>query len=343
MSTGSWSLGGGIFRVFGAIPAALLVVFVGVLLNALFITLAPSIRIKPEHLVALPVAKGLNDLAGYVTFPDFSQLSNPKVYTVALTLAIVASLETLLCVEAVDKLDPLRRKSNTTREMFAQGTGNIISGLIGGLPITSVIVRSAANVNAGGRTRVSGFTHGLFLLLSAVFLAGLLNYIPLACLAAVLLFTGSNLASPSIFRGMFRAGWDQFVPFLVTVVCILATDLLKGIGVGLLVSLIWFGGPIFRSLRSGSLLKPFQIEGAGSPELRIVLGPDVTFLAKNALMKTLASLPENVSVEIDGSQSNFVDYDIVDQLRSFAASAASRNQHVHLLGIREIARAAGAH
>lgn len=192
----------------------------------------------------IPVVNGFGEFLGLFTTPDFSQLANKNVYIVAITIAVVASLETLLSIEAVDKIDPIKRITPTNKELIAQGIGNITSGMVGGLPMTSVIVRSSANVGAGGRTKMSAIFHGIWLLLSLLFIPGLINMIPLSCLAAILLVTGYKLTRISLFKHMYHKGWDQFVPFVITVLAVLFTDLLKGVAVGMLVSVFIYYVPI---------------------------------------------------------------------------------------------------
>jgi MFS superfamily sulfate permease-like transporter len=221
------------------IPGPLVAVVWGVGYNVVTRQFAPAWAVTAEHLVNLPVSEKAADFFNNFMFPDFSYLTNPQVYVVAATIAIIASLETLLSLEATDKLDPLKRIAPTNRELKAQGAGNIISGLLGGLPMTAVIVRSAANINAGGQTRVACFTHGAFLLLSVMFLAYYLNYIPLACLAAILLHTGYKLANPVLFKKFYQKGMSQFMPFAITIAAILITDLLKGMAIGMVVGLFF--------------------------------------------------------------------------------------------------------
>ena len=224
------------------IPGPLVAVIWGVGYNLVTRQFAPDWAVSDQHLVSLPVSEKATDFFNNFVLPDagyLSHLGNPHVYTVAVTIAIIASLETLLSLEATDKLDPLKRLAPTNRELKAQGVGNIISGLLGGLPITAVIVRSAASINAGGQTRVACFTHGVFLLLSVMFFAHYLNYIPLACLAAILLHTGYKLANPVLFRKFYQKGMSQFLPFVITVIAILVTDLLKGMAIGMVIGLFF--------------------------------------------------------------------------------------------------------
>ncbi len=221
------------------LPGALVVVVVGIIVNEFFRAYYPSFYISGNHLVKLPMSNSVNEFFTQFTFPDFTSISNPKVWLTAMTIAVVASIETLLCIEAGDKLDPQKRFSNTNTELKAQGIGNILSGLVGGLPMTSVIVRTTANINAGAKTKLSTILHGSFLLLAIVLIPGLLSKIPMACLAAILIMIGFKLASPKVFIHMWKIGKFQFIPFVVTVIGVVGLDLLKGVGIGLMVSIFF--------------------------------------------------------------------------------------------------------
>ncbi|MEJ7913659.1 MAG: SulP family inorganic anion transporter, partial [Chitinophagaceae bacterium] len=222
-----------------AIPGALIVVVVGIVINEAFKASGSSLFITQAHLVTLPTASSLNEFFGQFTTPAFGAIANPKVWITGATIAIVASIETLLCLEAGDKMDALKRYSNANRELKAQGFGNILSGLIGGLPMTSVIVRTSANVNAGARTKLSAVAHGVFLMVTVLVIPGLLNKIPMACLAAILIMIGLRLASVKVFKHMWHNGKHQFAPFIVTVLAVVFTDLLKGVAIGLAVSIFF--------------------------------------------------------------------------------------------------------
>jgi MFS superfamily sulfate permease-like transporter len=320
------------------VPAPLVVVLLGVLLGRLLPALSPSLALRGDQLVTLPVMSSASALARYITLPDFSAFSNPKVYLVALTLAVIASLETLLSVEAADKLDPFKRSAATNRELTAQGVSNIFSGLLGGLPITAVIVRSAANVSAGARTRTAAFVHSVLLLGAAALIPSALNMIPLAALAGILIFTGWKLASPAVWKGMFKAGWDQFIPFVVTVLAILATDLLKGIGIGMAVG-------VFYVLRANYKL-PYFFHKEHHPrgeKIRIVLSEHVSFLNKASILLTLRGLPADSVVEIDGTNSQVIDHDVLEIIHDFIEGAPARNIEVDVKGIQSTARTVGAH
>lgn len=303
--------------LFKFLPGALFVVLAGIGLNLFFGTSFPDWQLSGEHLVQLPVASNATEFISFFRLPDFSGLANPQVYIIALTIALVASIETLLCVEATDKLDPMKRATPTNRELKAQGLGNMVSGLIGGLPITQVIVRSSANINAGGRTKVSAICHGLILLLSAIFIPRFLNQIPLASLAAILLMVGYKLSKLSLYRSMFRLGWNQFIPFIVTVIAILSTDLLKGIGIGMVVAIFFILRDNFR--HSYRLKKRAEEEGE---TITIHLSEEVTFLNKASIQMQLEEIPVNSKVIIDGSNSIHIDYDVLEIIHEFRSHVA---------------------
>lgn len=307
------------------IQGPLVAVIVGVLLNMFFTSSAPALVIEPSHLVQIPMAEGLAGFAGLLTFPDFSQLSNPAVYTTALTLAVVASLETLLCVEATDKLDPHKRITPTNRELKAQGVGNLISGLVGGLPVTQVIVRSSANIQSGARTKLSAILHGLALLVAVLAIPALLNLIPLAVLAAVLITVGYKLAKPALFRAMYAQGPSQFIPFIVTIIGILATDLLIGIGLGLAVAVFVI---LLNNYRN-----PFFVDRDPDSGIRIVLSEDVSFLNRAAVMRALSAVPAGARVVIDASRSVSIDQDVYEIIQDFRQRAAAENIELSIEGL----------
>jgi MFS superfamily sulfate permease-like transporter len=298
------------------IPGALLAVAWGVAYNIVALQIAPEWAVSAKHLVSLPVTKDAVDFIHLFSFPDFNFLFNKQTYTIAVTLAVIASLETLLSLEAVDKLDPLKRIAPTNRELKAQGFGNIVSGLIGGLPITAVIVRSAANVNAGGKSKVSAFVHGYFLLMSVMFFAHYLNHIPLACLAAILLQTGYKLAKPKLFLEFLHKGQNQWVPFIATVTAILITDLLKGILVGLLVGLYY----VIRANYHAAI----SLTQSGNHYL-LQLNKDVSFLNRALLRNYLDQIEEGSYLVIDGSKTQFIDHDILETIEDFIQSASDAN------------------
>lgn len=300
------------------VPAPLLVVLIAVGINAAFNAYSSSSALVGEHLVRLPVAKSAEDFFSFFSAPDWSYLANKNVIICGITLAIVASLESLLSIEAVDDLDPYQRVTPTNRELKAQGVGNLISGMVGGLPVTSVIVRSSANVNAGARSKMSTIMHGSLLLLCVAFIPAILNLIPKAALAAILIFTGYKLAKPSLFMAFYKKGWDQFVPFVVTIVAILLTDLLKGVLVGI-------GLGLFYILRSNFRTAVFVINDENRYLFR--LRKDVSFLNKPIIKHKLEKVPENGFVLIDASRADFIDKDILEVIEDFT-------KHAHLKNIR---------
>jgi len=324
-------------QLFKFLPGALFVVLVGIGINVLFGTVAPDLQMTGKHLVQLPVASNASEFFSFFKFPDFSAITNPDVYIIAITLAMVASLETLLSVEATDKLDPLKRSTPSNRELQAQGVGNMISGLIGGLPLTQVIVRSSANINSGAKTKMSTVIHGVILLLSAILIPRYLNLIPLASLAIILLMVGYKLAKPSLFKSMYAIGWDQFLPFIVTVLAILSTDLLRGIGIGMVVA-IYF---ILRKNYSYSYhYKSENTEGRET--ITLTLSEEVTFLNKGSIQHTLNHIPPNSNLIIDGSTSRNIDYDVLEIIQDFQNySAKDKNINVQTLGIKGVISSGG--
>jgi MFS superfamily sulfate permease-like transporter len=320
------------FGLFKFLPGALFVVLTGILLNFLFQSFNPGWKLDGEHLVLLPVASTVSEFVSFFRMPDFTALSNPDVYVVAFTIAIVASLETLLCVEATDKLDPYKRNTPANQELKAQGLGNMVSGLIGGLPITQVIVRSSANINAGGKTKLSTIIHGLILLLSAIIIPRYLNLIPLASLAAILLVVGYKLSKISLYKEMYRIGWDQFIPFIVTIAAILATDLLKGIAIGMAFAIFYILRKNYRHAYH------YKTEKKGDQEvITIQLSEEVTFLNKASIQLSLDDLPRDSKVIIDGSKSIAIDYDVLEIIQDFKKMAApQRNIDVETIAVPEI-------
>jgi len=314
-------------RLLSLVPGPLVAVIWGIAYNLVSAKYFPDYQIVHQHLVQLSEVAGLVDFMNHFTHPDFSHILNPDVYTVAVTVAIVASLETLLSLEAVDKLDPLRRVAPTNQELRAQGLGNLISGLIGGLPMTAVIVRSAANVNAGGRTKIACFVHGLLLLLSVSFLTWGLNLIPLATLAAILLLTGYKLAKPALFVEMYRKGMNQLLPFVITIVAILVSDLLKGIAIGMVVGLYFVIKANYHAAMS--------LTQDGKNYL-LRLQKDVSFLNKALLRNYFDKIQEGGYLIIDGSRAQFVDQDILETIQDFVAAAKADNITVELRNFGEL-------
>lgn len=286
-----------------------------------------TLRIEDSHLVSVPVPENINSFLAQFSFPNFSVITNPEVWVVGFTIALVASLETLLCVEATDKLDPDKNVTPTNRELLAQGTGNIISGLIGGLPITQVIVRSSANIQSGGKGKLSAILHGFLLLISVILIPKLLNKIPLSVLAAVLLIVGYKLAKPSLFKQMYLLGWKQFVPFVVTVFGIVLTDLLVGIGMGLGVGIVII---LIKSFQNSHFLH-IEDNSAETNKIKMTLAEEVTFFNKGAILKELDSLPENSFLELDVSKTTYLDNDIIEILEDFTTKAQNKNIHVKLI------------
>ena len=298
------------------IPAALVVVIVGILLNESFGIWQPDWMMRSkEHLVTLPVTSSPAEFFAMFSLPDFKSALRLDVWIVAVTVALIGSVETLLCIEATDKLDPEKRISDSNRELRAQGIGNTISGLLGGLPITSVIVRSSANVYAGARTRLSSFTHGIILLFAVALLASLLNRIPLAALASILLVVGYKLASRKVVMDMWNRGLSEFIPFAITVVAIVFTDLLTGIGIGLLAG-------VFFVVRSNYHAAITVVRDENNFLMRF--SKDMSFVNKAALKRALRRIPDNAYVVIDGTKALYVDGDIYETFREFETAAGYR-------------------
>jgi carbonic anhydrase len=313
------------------IPAPLVVVLLGVTANLVFKATASSWAIGMSHLVQLPTVSGMGEFLRVLPSPDLKAFGNPAIIMAAVTIAIVASLETLLNLEAVDKLDPRKRVSPPNRELMAQGAGNIVSGLLGGLPITSVIVRSSVNINAGAATRLSAFFHGALLCLLVLFAPRWLNEIPLASLAAVLIVTGLKLASPALFRQMWTEGRSQFVPFIVTVVAIVFTDLLVGVLIGLGTGLAF----ILHSNYRRPMLR-FMEHHVSGDVLRIEFANQVSFLNRASLEQALDAVPTNGHVVLDARNTDYIDPDILDLIEDFRKqTATARNLKVSLVGFKE--------
>jgi MFS superfamily sulfate permease-like transporter len=316
------------FKKLSVVPAPLVVVVVGVALAYAFKNTAYAIDAK--QMVAIPVVSGWGDFTGLFMMPDFTTITNPQVWVVAGTLAIVASLETLLGIEAVDKLDKKKRTSPSNRELVAQGIGNMTSGMLGGLPMTSVIVRSSANANSGAKTKMSAIFHGCWLLLSLLFIPGVINMIPLAGLAAVLIFTGYKLTRIDLYKHQYHKGWNQFVPFVVTVIAVLLTDLLKGVAIGMVVS-------VFYLLRT-NMRNPYfyQLQQDGSKkDLRINLAEEVSFLNKAAIQAILSKIPKETNVTIDGTNSKYIDPDVLETIFNYKHNAYSKGIIVNLKNIQK--------
>lgn len=310
-------------KVLSLVPGPLLAVVLGIGGVLLLPSISPDLAIAEEHLVQLPKDQSI---AEWFTLPDFSAITNEKVWMYALIIALIASIESLLCAEATDKIDPQMRISDKNRELRAQGIGNLISGLVGGLPVTQVVVRSSANVQAGGVTRLSTILHGLLIFLIVALLPGLLMMIPNAALAAILLVIGFKLASPTLFKKQFKKGLPQFIPFIITIVAILATDLLKGVTIGLVVGIaiiLW-----------RNFLAPYRSQVEKTTDGRILitlkLAEIVSFLNKGAIIQTLQGLPNNAVVRIDGSDSKSIDPDVLEVIEDYIGSEDRKSKGIEI-------------
>jgi len=310
-----------------AIPAPLLVVVVGIIVNLIFTNAVSGLSLKQIQLVNIP-----DNVFMDVSFPDFSKLfTNAEVWKVGIILGLLATLETLLCVEAVDKLDSHNRITPINRELIAQGIGNMTCGFLGAIPITAVVVRGAANADAGARTKFSSFTHGIFLLLAVLLFPFIINKIPYASLAAILLITGFNLTKPKLYKDVWASGQKQFIPFVITIIVILATDLLIGVSIGLLISIYFIIQNNFKAE-----YKITKTQHQGIETYLIKLNSNVTFLNKVKLRKTLDEIPEYSVLTIDGSDCNFIDYDILEIISEYDIKAHDRHIELHLLGIEKV-------
>jgi MFS superfamily sulfate permease-like transporter len=309
------------------IPAPLLVVIIGVIFNMIFSNIPTDYSLKQTQLVSIP-----SNVFDSLVFPDFSQMfANSEIWKDGIIIGLLATLETLLCIEAIDKLDRRNRITPVNRELIAQGIGNTMCGVLGAIPITAVVVRGAANVDAGARTKMSAFTHSLFILLAVLLFPFLLNKIPYASLSAILLITGYNLARPKLFRNMYNLGWKQFLPFMFTIVVILATDLLIGVTIGLLISVYYIVRNNFKAEYRITTMHELGID-----HYLIKLNSNVTFLNKVNLRKALDKIPEYSELTIDGSECNFIDYDILEVISEFANKAHDRHIELHLKGIEKV-------
>ncbi|SFQ46634.1 SulP family inorganic anion transporter [Parafilimonas terrae] len=308
------------------IPAPLFAVITGILINTA-LNATNTFHLKTSQLVNIP-----SDIFANISFPDISKIfSSIEIWKDGITIGMLATLETLLCIEAIDKLDRHNRITPVNRELVAQGIGNITCGFLGAIPITAVVVRGSANVDAGAKTKMAAITHGLFLLLAVLFIPFLLNQIPYASLAAILLVTGYNLAKPKLFKNMYSLGWKQFLPFMLTIIIILATDLLIGVSIGLLLS-VYF---IIRNNFKAEYRITKTIRNGIETEL-IKLNSNVTFLNKVNLKKALDNVPEYSMLTIDGSECNFIDYDILEIISEFENKAKDRHIALHTMGIKKV-------
>lgn len=310
------------------IPGPLLAVVIGIIMFNIYGNDILPYSLDDHQVVSIPVASSIGEWFGYFSMPDFTQLTNPDIYIVALVMAVVASLETLLCVEATDKLDPYKRVTPTNQELKAQGIGNIVSGLIGGLPITQVIVRSSANVAFGGRTKLSAILHGFLLLICALSIPKILNMIPMATLACILFVVGYKLANPALFKKMYELGWDQFIPFCATVLGMLFFDLLTGVGIGMVFAIFF----ILRENFINSHEHVIDTERKNSH--KIVLAQEVSFLNKGKILKILKGIPDDATVLIDGTTSTKIDFDVKEIIKDFKINAKASNIKLTIKGVK---------
>lgn len=314
------------------IPPALVAVIVSILLNEFFIQTGSNLKIVKEHLVSLPVPKSLEEFKNIIVTPDFSAISNSKVWIVAITIAVVASIETLLCIEASDRMDAQKRYTNTNVELKAQGIGNILSSLLGGLPMTSVVVRTTANNTAGAKSKMSAIIHGVLLLVSVLAIPSILNKIPLATLAAVLLLVGYKLANPATIKHFWKKGKYQFIPFIATFGAVVFTDLLKGVALGMIISVIF--------VLKGNMKRAYHFrkeEYHDGDIIHIDLAQEVSFLNKAAIKETLVSIPENSKLIINASDTVYIAHDVLDLIKEFKKiRAKDENIKVKLIGFKEV-------
>lgn len=313
------------------LPGALVAVVAGIVINEIFIRTGSDFQLTKTHLVTLPIPESFADIKGFVVLPDFSAIGNTKVWITAGTIMVVASIETLLCIEASDRMDVQKRYTDTNRELKAQGVGNILSGLIGGLPITSVVVRSSANANSGAKTKMSAIIHGVLLLICVLAIPFLLNKIPLATLAAVLILVGYKLAKPATVLHFWHKGKYQFVPFAATLLAVVFTDLLKGVALGMVISIIF--------VLRGNLKRAYNFrkeEYAEGDIIHIDLAQEVSFLNKAAIKSTLNDIPENSKVVIDASDTVYIAHDVLDLIEEFRdIKSIEMNVKVKLVGFKK--------
>lgn len=317
-------------KLFQIVQGPLVVVALGILLNVIFQSMG-GFTLNPDQMVAIPVPETIGGFFDQFTFPDFSHIGNSAVWITGITIAVVASLETLLCLEATDKLDPYKRVAPANRELKAQGIGNIVSGLIGGLPVTQVIVRSSTNIQSGGRTKMSAILHGVILLGCAMSIPFVLNMIPLASLAAILFLVGYKLAKPSLFKHMYKLGKKHFVPFMATILGIVFTDLLIGIGIGLSFAIFYI---LYDNYKKPFLFRSEKHFNDGA--IHLELTEDVTFLNKASIQRTLTQIPDGTRVVIDASKSINIDYDVVEIIEEFKTNAKIRDIDLELIEFEDV-------
>jgi len=320
-------------KIFQLIQGPLVAVVVGIIY---FVSTNGSTQwgISSNLLVSVPVPKDAASFLAQFSFPNFGAITNPQVWVTAFTIALVASLETLLCVEATDKIDPLKRVTPTNKELLAQGIGNVLSGLIGGLPVTQVIVRSSANIQSGGKTKMAAIIHGFLLLISVILIPNLLNKIPLSVLASVLFIVGYKLAKPALFLNMYRLGWKQFTPFVVTVLGIVFTDLLIGIALGLSVGIVVI---LIKSFQNSHFLH-IEDHSNGVHKIKMTLAEEVTFFNKGAILKELDLLPHNSCLELDVTKTRYLDNDIIEILEDFSEKAQRKQIDIKLISVRGVVK-----
>lgn len=318
-------------KKFKLVPGALVAVIVSIILNEIFISAGSPLAIGSEHLVSLPVPSSMEDFQAMFVLPDFTAITNSKVWIVALTIAIVASIESLLCIEASERLDTQKRFTDTNVELRAQGIGNMVSSLLGGLPMTSVVVRTSANVNAGAKSKMSAIVHGFLLLISVLAIPVLLNKIPLATLATVLLLVGYKLAKPATIRHFWEKGKYQFVPFIATLSAVVFLDLLKGVALGMVISIIF--------VLKGNLKRAYYFRKEAYEDgdiIHIDLAQEVSFLNKAAIKLTLKNLPEDSKVVINASDTVYIAHDVIDLIKEFKnINAVEKGIEVTLIGFKE--------
>lgn len=313
------------------VPPALIAVIAGVLINYIFCQLRSPLEIKEDHLVNLPIPKSISEFKNILQFPDFNAIANSKIWIVAVTIAVVASVETLLCIEAADRMDAQKRYTNTNMELKAQGIGNILSALLGGLPMTSVVVRSSANNSAGAKSKMSAILHGVLLLTSALSIPSLLNKIPLATLAAVLLLVGYKLANPKIIKHFYQKGKYQFIPFIATLLAVVFTDLLRGVALGMVLSIIF--------ILKGNMKRAYTFNKESYHKgdiIHIELAQEVSFLNKAAIKATLSEIPDNATVTINAANTVYIAHDVLDLIKEFSeVKAIENNIKVRLSGFKK--------
>lgn len=313
------------------VPGALIAVVLGVVINGLFIMTGSPLAVGSDYLVSLPVPSNLDELKGVFISPSFESIANPSVWIVAVTITIVASIETLLCIEATERMDPLKRFVNTNVELKAQGIGNLISGALGGLPMTSVVVRSSANVNAGAKSKMSAIIHGFLLLVCVASIPMLLNRIPMATLAAILLTIGYKLANPATIRHFWEKGKYQFIPFIATLLAVVFLDLLKGVALGMIISVIFI---LRGNIKRAYYFRKEQYKSGDV--IHVDLAQEVSFLNKAAIKLTLNNLPKNSKVIINASDTVYIAHDVLDLIHEFkTVNAPEKGIEVLLLGFKE--------